>query len=340
MSFINEIRTEADPKQKQNNAPKPELVRDDQGHWTLIEKAQEENHLDDKIKQVTNLGQMVMANVVAQSAILLAQAGIKTSRLDAEVLLMSCLGLTKEQLVKKWTEKITEADYTKFQILLARRMKREPLAYIAGNKEFYGMSFMVDNRVMIPRPETETIVDLAIQTIKQGQNVDKSCALVDVGTGCGNIALAIAKNANYIKIYATDLATEALEIAKINARLLKLDQHVAFLHGDLLSPMPYPVNIIVANLPYIPDSVYDKLEPEITAFEPKRCFTAGADGLDAYRKLLAQTPQYLLKGGAMIMEVAPYQLEKLRTIILQYMPSSNIEFPMLLSNPGIVVVHA
>ncbi|OIP97135.1 protein-(glutamine-N5) methyltransferase, release factor-specific [Candidatus Wirthbacteria bacterium CG2_30_54_11] len=262
---------------------------------------------------------------MAQSAIQLAQVGIKSARLDAELLLMSALNISREKLITRWTDHIHADQLAAFQLLLARRLKREPLAYITGNKEFYGMKFLVDKRVLIPRPETEILIERTLHYVKQWEFGHDQLALVDVGTGCGNIAISIAKTANFVKIFATDTSPEALEVARINASLQSLDQNISFLLGDLLAPLPQPVNIIIANLPYISESKYEGLEPEITQFEPREAFVSGVDGLDHYRHLLAQTPQFLLQNGIMLLEIDPEQVPAMRALIFKYLPQSTIE---------------
>ncbi|HDS11728.1 MAG TPA: peptide chain release factor N(5)-glutamine methyltransferase, partial [Candidatus Wirthbacteria bacterium] len=235
------------------------------------------------------------------------------------------LQMTKEELIKNWTARIKPEAMEKFQECLNRRIKREPVAYIVGYKHFMGQKFIVDNRVLIPRPETEIMAEKAIHLIKKWPLASEQLAVVDVGTGCGNIALTMAKVANFVKVFAIDIDPAAIEVAKINASLHNLEQNVALIQGDLLISLPQPVQIIVANLPYICEADYENLEPEIRLYEPKSALTAGADGLDLYRRLLAQAPQYLLKGGVVLMEIDPQQVGHLRTIVLQNLPSAEIE---------------
>lgn len=302
---------------------KGKLIRDENGQWVLIKK-EKKDETSDQIKKVTNLDSHVIANVIAQSSIRLAQAGIQTSRLDAELLLMYVLGKTKEELIKNWTKKLDDAAFDKYQELLDRRLKREPLAYIVGFKSFYHNNFVVDKRVLVPRPETEILVEQALSIIKKWSDSSEQIALVDVGTGCGNIALSVAKEVSFVKIFGTDISPDAIEVAKINANVLSLEQNVAFLHGDLLTPLPQPVNIIVANLPYISESKYETLAPEIKQYEPRSALIAGSDGLDLYRRLLAQVPQFLLQNGKMILEIDPEQVQAMRTMILESLPQAEI----------------
>jgi len=327
---INEITTK-----------KGKLVKDETGHWVLVENETDERSEEQrKIEARTSLAEHVIANVIAQSSILLAQVGIQSSRLDAEILLMHALGWEREKVIKHWTDKLNLEQHGRFLKLLERRLKREPIAYIIGYKHFYEMRFYVDDRVLIPRPETEILVKKAIHIIKQHGTEGDQFALVDVGTGSGNIALSIAKSASFTKIFATDLSPDAIEVAKINASLLSLEQNVAFLRGDLLNNLPHPVDLIIANLPYIPDSLYQHLEPEITQYEPKSALRGGEDGLDLYRRLMLQVPQYLLKGGKMVCEVDPAQINPLKKIILNQIPSAEIEVePDLQGIDRLVTMH-
>ena len=324
--MITTIKTETKDPHKKDTADqnKGKLTRDADGNWVLTKEVVAEE-VNRKLEAATSLDISIIANLIAQSAIQLAQVGIRTARLDTELLLMSALGVTREKLITKWTEHIHADQLALFQQLLARRMKREPLAYITGNKEFYGIKFLVDKRVLIPRPESELLIERTLHYVKQWEFGHDQLALVDVGTGCGNIAISIAKTANFVKIFATDQSADALDVARINASLLSLDQNISFLKGDLLAPLPQPVNIIIANLPYISEKRYAELEPEITMFEPEESLISGDDGLAHYRHLLAQTPQFLLRNGIMLMEIDPEQVPAMRALVFKYLPQSTIE---------------
>jgi release factor glutamine methyltransferase len=323
-----DVRTETeDPKKKGkvSEQHKGKLVRDEEGQWRLI-KEEKGEAIDEKVKAATSLDERVVANIIAKSSVLLAQAGIRTSRLDAELLMLHVLGVSREELVKNWTKRIKEEDYIKFQAFLERRTRREPLAYITGRKEFYGNMFVVDKRVMIPRPETETLVEHAMTFIKKWDRSGDQLSLVDVGTGCGCIAISIALLANFVKIFAVDTSDVSLEVARINAALHSVDGVIGFLHGDLLTPLPHPVHLVIANLPYISDAKFPTLQPEITNYEPRGAFLAGGDGLDLYRRMFEQLPQYLLKGGKVLCEIDPQQHEAVNVMILNALPHATIEF--------------
>lgn len=329
-------------KPAQQAIPEGQLYRDEEGHWRYSSPQEDTLSPAETPAAPTPITgtDPTISNVVAVSAIRLAQAGIETSRLDAEVLMMHTLKVSKEELVKSWGNQLKPQELLQYETHLLRRINREPIAYIIGYKEFYGMNFLVDSRVMIPRPETELMVELILNYVRQWPDTSTALSIADIGTGAGTLALAIAKHLAYVKIYATDIAPESIEVAKMNAHLLKMEQSVTFLTGDLLTVLPHPVHIIVANLPYIPDAMFDTLQPEICRFEPKRCFVAGDDGLDLYRRMLEQTPEFLIKGGKILMEVLPQQVDILRTLVLSAVPTANIQVPHTL--PGgeqFVIVH-
>lgn len=303
---------------------KGELRKDENGHWRLVE-TEVAVESQGEILSHTSLEVRIVANIVAQSAIDLARVGIRSSRLDAELLVMHTMDWSRELMIAHWTDKVNPADFERFQYYLRRRLAREPIAYILGYRYFYDLKFYVDDRVLIPRPESELLVEKTLSLIRQRDLKNDQFAMVDVGTGCGSLALSIAKHINFIKIYATDISPAAIEVARINAKLLSLEQSAAFLCGDLLIPLPQPVNIIVANLPYIPTARLGDLQPEISKYEPVGALDGGPDGLNIYRTLLAQTPQYLLRGGKMLCEADPEQMSALRSIILEQLPQADFE---------------
>lgn len=317
------------------------LVRDKQGNWHLLKPEKEEEH-NEAIEKATSLDHKIIANLVAETSIKLAQVGITTGRLDAELLLMAAMVTSKENLIKNWTKKIKDEDFERFQVLLARRLNHEPVAYITGKKEFHGHNFMVDKRVLVPRPESEIIVEQAIGFIKKWASGGVQLTMADVGTGCGAIALSIAKSINFVRIFGIDSSEGALEVARINAQMMGLNAAVSFLHGDLLLPLPEPVHIVLANLPYLTQEQYQQLEPDITQYEPKAALIGeGEDALGHYRRLLSQIPQFLLQGGKVLMEMDPSQVNKLRALVIATLPAARIEILKDLRGlDRIMVVHA
>jgi len=196
---------------------------------------------------------------------------------------------------------LTAEQATTYTQLIMRRMNHEPVAYLVGRKEFYGLDFVVDRRVLIPRPETELLVDAVLTQIELHDQ--SALRIADVGTGSGAIALALAANAESACIYAIDVSADALEVARTNVQKLDLRHQVTLLQGDLLTPLPAPVDIIVANLPYISSPTYRTLEADVREYEPQLALEAGPQGLDAIARLLGQAPHYLNANGVIYLEI-------------------------------------
>jgi len=194
--------------------------------------------------------------------------------------------------------------------LVDRRLKREPAAYILGHREFYGLDFYVDSGVLIPRPETETLVEEAI-TFARSNFPSCDPVVADIGTGSGAIAVALARSLPKAGVCGVDISTRALDIAALNC--IRHNVRVELLAGDLLAPLSEPVDMIVANLPYIADGDMAGLSAEIREYEPGVALAGGEDGLDIVRRLIADAPQRLKPGGAVLVEVAPAQVDALKT---------------------------
>jgi release factor glutamine methyltransferase len=210
---------------------------------------------------------------LASGTATLAAAGCSTPRLDAELLLAQALGVDRAGLVIAARDELPAAAGGRYRALLARRAVREPFAYIAGRQEFRHLSLEVDPRVLIPRPETELLVEV-------GLGLPAGARVADVGTGSGAVALALKDERPDLRVWGIDRSARALEVARANGRALGLD--VGWLHGDLLGARPY--DAVLANLPYVADGA--ELAPEIAAFEPPGALFAGPDGLDQIRRLV------------------------------------------------------
>jgi release factor glutamine methyltransferase len=249
----------------------------------------------------------------------LTQRAIGTPRLDAEVLLAHALGITRAQLHAYSPGQLGSAESDSYRQFIERRARREPVAYIVGHKEFYGLDFFVDNRVLIPRPETELLVEKAIE-ISQRQAV-----VSDVGTGSGAIAVSLAVHLPKTLVYATDASLRALEVAARNCRRHGVEDRVRLLQGHLLAPLPEPVDLIVANLPYVSEAELAQLPPEIRHYEPKEALNGGPDGLDYIRRLLSQAGEYLVPGGAILLEIGATQGEAVVALARQHFPAARVE---------------
>ena len=227
-----------------------------------------------------------------------------TAALDADVLLAYVLGVGKEALFAHPERELSPAEDVRFRQLVERRGLGEPVAYLRGFKEFYGLRFLVDRRVLIPRPETEALVDAARELI-----AGRSLTVVDVGTGSGAIAVAIAANEKSVRVIATDSSRDALAVAQANALASGVADRVEFRAGDLLAPISERVEVVCANLPYLPDASVDDWvgQRSSLAFEPRDAVVAGVDGLDVIRRCVADLPRVLAPHGAALFECDPPQ---------------------------------
>lgn len=227
----------------------------------------------------------------------LKKKGVEKPRLDAEILLSHTLGLSRLELYTNFDKPMSPQERESFKNMLKRRREREPIAYILGHKEFYSMDFNVSASVLVPRPETELLVDRVLkETGKEAQ-----ATIADVGTGSGCIAVAIAKNSKN-KVYASDISQEALTVAQKNAA--QNEATVTFAQGSLLAPFEPGLLFdgIVSNPPYIETETLKGLSPEL-AFEPKGALDGGADGLDVIRPLVDEAKDRLVDGGFLLFEI-------------------------------------
>jgi release factor glutamine methyltransferase len=235
----------------------------------------------------------------------------KTSRpaLEAKLLLLCATGLSEKDLLTAPGRSLTRAEVSCFNRLAAGRLKGCPVAYLTGSKEFWSRDFRVSPGVLIPRPETELIVERVCALSSRAK-----VTIVDVGTGCGNIALSLAKELPRAQILATDISRRSLKIARLNAG----DHHLrrlTFLNGDLLLPLRKAglqgrCDFIVSNPPYVSKSDWMKLPLEIRGYEPKRALLAGPTGLEVISRLVQQAPYYLKSGGWLLIEIGKGQLQR------------------------------
>ncbi|MFN8494966.1 MAG: peptide chain release factor N(5)-glutamine methyltransferase [Caldilineaceae bacterium] len=250
----------------------------------------------------------------------LDDVGCHTAHLDAQVILAYVLQVDRSWLFAHHDYKLNAEQVDAYTRLVMRRMKHEPVAYLVGRKEFYGLEFVVDRRVLIPRPETELLVDAVLNQIEFRD--DTIHRIGDVGTGSGAIALAIAANAPTAIIYAIDVSSDALTVARLNVAKLDARQQVTLLQGDLLTPLPEPVDIIVANLPYISSPTYKTLDADVRDYEPQLALEAGPEGLDAIAHLLAQAPQFLKPHGVIYLEIGYDQGSAVLALAKKYLPQN------------------
>ena len=216
-----------------------------------------------------------VSRALSEATEALTTAGCETPRLDAELLLSFVLGVGRERLVIDAAAELDGSDLARFEELVARREAREPVAYIIGRKPFRRISLAVDRRVLIPRPETELLVEVAL-------SLGRGARVADVGTGSGAVALALKEERPDLSVIGTDVSDDALSVARSNAEALGLD--VEFLRADLLEGVPGPFDAVLSNLPYVAEGA--GLPPEIERYEPPLALFGGPDGMDVIRRLL------------------------------------------------------
>ena len=238
----------------------------------------------------------------------LACCGIGEAQLETELLLGFALGLERSMLYASLQESVPERAQRTLENLVQRRLHREPLAYIVGKREFFGLEFQVRPGVFIPRPETETLVEQAVLLAKTRFPQD-DLLIADIGTGSGALAVSLAKTLPTTSVYATDISETALTTARANAKAHGVQDRVTFLQGNLMEPLTRPMDVVVANLPYLRRDRIQFLEPEISRFEPIEALDGGADGLDLVRQLLRNGPYNLRADGTILLELDPEQME-------------------------------
>ena len=253
---------------------------------------------------------MKLAQALHEATEALQATGIEDAWLEAEVLLRHTLDLDRAHLYARLQEDLSAGDQAAFHSLLARCLAREPTAYIVGRREFYGLDLETTPAALIPRPETELLVEEAIARAclpgRQAHHRER-LLIVDVGTGNGAIAVALAVHLRQAALVAIDLSREALALAIRNARRHGVEGRISFLQADLLAPLAQPAAIIVANLPYVSSGDWEALPPEIREHEPRSALDGGPDGLREIERLLEQAPSCLRPGGSLLVELGPLQ---------------------------------
>ena len=270
----------------------------------------------------------------------LKSAGVETPKLDSEVLLALVLGCTRAHLYTHPERLLAQQERERFELLVERRYAHEPVAYLVGEKAFYGLDLAVDPRVLIPRPETELLVDLVLDLVAQADHIHAHTQagngqgprpatprvlIADVGTGSGALGLAVAANSDSTLVYAIDISPGALEVARANAARHHLNERLRFLQGDLLDPLPEPVDVIAANLPYVALDEWSGLASDIVEYEPALALAGGPDGLTLIRRLLEEAPAKLRPGGVVLLEIGATQGSAVAALARRHFPDAFIE---------------
>lgn len=252
---------------------------------------------------------MTIENALKEAKAKLEKADIPSARLDAELLMAFVLDKPREWLIAHNTDELTPLQAKAFDKAITRRIDREPVCYITNNLEFYGIDFYVDNRVLAPRVETELVAEQAIKNAPRGSK------LIDIGTGSGAIAVAIAKHRPDLDITATEVSPEALDVAKLNAKnILGKDNKIKFIEADIWDGVEGKYETVVTNLPYVSEDYKPRMKPEVAKEPAVALFGGKGDGLDLYRRFYRDLPIHIKPGSQIYHESDPWQHEELKKL--------------------------
>jgi release factor glutamine methyltransferase len=257
-----------------------------------------------------------LAEALRRARGILEENAIEDATLEAELLLRHTLKIDRTRLYLDLEKELSTKDEKTFQELVERRLGGEPAAYIIGHREFYGLEFYVNTNTLIPRPESELLVETALR-LAQNQPLS---TIADIGTGCGAIAISLALELPQAKIYATDISLAALEVAATNCQRHGVADRVSLLPGDMLEPLPEPVDLIIANLPYVQRA---DITPD--NFEPLLALDGGAEGTETIARLCRQARSKLAEGGSTLLEIGQGQSQTITALLESLFPDSEIE---------------
>ena len=243
---------------------------------------------------------------------------VPSPRLNAELLMMFVLGCDRAHLFAHPERPLTAEEQSRYDDVIRERARGCPTQYIIGHQEFWGIDLIVSPAVLIPRPETEHVVETVLTLVRQ-RNPEEKLRLIDVGTGTGCIALALATELPWIDIHACDISDEALEIARINAARLRLHHQVQLRRSDLLSVyVGEQFDFVVCNPPYVGESEADKVQKQVREFEPKIAVFSGQEGMDIYKRFIPQAHAVLNPGGWLVMEIGFFSEEKVKALLADW----------------------
>ncbi len=261
---------------------------------------------------------MKIKELVFRAADYLAKHNISSPRLDAEVLLSYLLKKERIFLYLNWDSVLQKDTIDIFRKLVLKRSKHVPIAYLTGHKEFMSIDFEVNEKVLIPRPETEALIEATLSRMLSGQP-NREWTAIDMGTGCGNIAVAIAKSQN-VRIYASDISEDALSVSKKNAKKNKVEKSIRFLCGDLFKAfnglnLSGKIDFIVSNPPYVSSADFEELPADVKQYEPGIALDGGVSGIDFYPELIKGAEEFLKPHGFLIMEIGYGQAEEIKKLV-------------------------
>jgi len=258
---------------------------------------------------------MTLLESLNQTTKYLKDHQIESPRLDAELLLARSLNLSREGLYRNFHSPLEEREKETLEKMIQRRISGEPLQYILEHQEFWSIDFKVDPRVLIPRPETELLVEQSLLILSEN-SLRGIPSVLEIGTGSGAIAIALAKEVKNIFLVATDISRDALDLAKENAEAAGVQHQIEFVNGDLFGPLRSskeegPFDLILSNPPYIVHPEIGSLAKEVRDYEPTIALDGGEDGLEFYRRIISGAPFYLREGGWLLLEIGQGQSEKI-----------------------------
>jgi release factor glutamine methyltransferase len=262
---------------------------------------------------------VTLSELLSKTARILADAGKPDARLEAEVLIRHILSIDRARFFASLQEAVSASDETNISKLALRRADGEPLAYLTGHREFYGLDLEVNPHVLIPRQETETLVDLALDFVRSTDQ--SSPRIVDVGTGSGAIILALGANLPQASLFASDIDPEALQTARRNAERHGLSDRLRLISCDLLSAVTGEYDLVTANLLYVPSAVVNGLSVELR-HEPRHALDGGVDGADVIRRLIRQLPPLLAPEGCVLLELDPGQTDTVSSLLAEALTGS------------------
>lgn len=266
---------------------------------------------------------MTAAEALRRARQRLAARKIDDAALEAELLLRHTLKKSRAELYLELNKALSPEETATFWQLIARRLNHEPTAYITGHREFYGLDLYLDRRVLIPRPESELLVEKALAWA--ASRGDEPVLVAEIGTGSGAIAIALARHLPQAQLYATDISAGALKVAALNCQRHHVTYRIRLLEGDLLAALNEPVDLIVANLPYLTDREMETLPPEIRDYEPGLALAGGEAGLDRIRASGNQAARWLRPGGSLLLEIGKGQAKTVTALLKGYFPPATVE---------------
>ena len=256
----------------------------------------------------------VIKEILHATAGLFQDKKIDSPRLCAEVLLSHQLKKSRVELYLTFDQPLSSSEIAGFRSLVKRRLNREPLQYITGTQEFWSLEFAVTPQALIPRPETELLVEQAIERLKAViSEGNKTPSILDLGTGCGAIAISLAKAVQQVRLWATDISADALKLARLNAEKHGVSDKIKFLQGNLWEPLldeGVTFDIILSNPPYIGAEEFENLSPEVRDYEPRLALNGHKDGMTYIQTIILEAPVFMKPGGWIMLEMAPGQTEK------------------------------